>query len=76
MTGSCSCDTVETSPTVTRPAWACSGVDGTSGSAAISSAEEIFAPVWTVRDWSPSVTVPPGKSTPFCSRASLIACWV
>ena len=76
VTGSCSCATVATSAIVTAPACACAGVEGTRGSAAMSSDDVSFAPVCTVRVWSFSVTVPPGKSTPFCERASEMACWV
>ena len=76
VTGSWFCSTVATSSIVSVPAWSCSGVDGTSGSAAISSTDVILEPVCTVRVWPSSVISPPGNSTPFWSSASRIACCV
>ena len=76
VTGSDCCATVATSPIVVCPAAAWAASVGTSGSAVISSTLVSFAPVWTVRVWSPSLTDPPGNSTPFASSASLIACWL
>ncbi len=73
VTGSWPRTTVATSAIVTVPAASCSAEVGTSGSAAISSTLVSFAPVCTVRVWSPSVTDPPGNSTPFWSRASVMA---
>ena len=73
VTGSWARVTAATSPIVRAPPAACAGEVGTSGRAAISSTLVIFAPVCTVRVWSPSVTDPPGKSTPFWSSASVIA---
>ena len=76
VTGSCASATVATSPIVRVPSPNWAAEVGTSGSAEISSTLVILAPVCTVRVWSPSVTAPPGKSTPFWSSASVMAVWV
>ena len=76
LAGSSPSATDATSPIAfTPPAKPC-GLLGTSGRADMSSTDPSCAPDCTLRVLSPSVTEPPGISTPFCCSASVIDCRV